>query len=150
MEDLILNGKGGLNKVTWVVSEDRLTIQDHMRNVETTLHLSDIRSLKYSPPNWKVGGQIKIDYGAPSEGIVGVTSGVALSLSGEEYVIFKKADIPTAEAIRDYINNYRTTHASPQQAPSLADELVKLKGLLDAGALTQEEFEAVKSKLIFD
>jgi hypothetical protein len=31
---------------------------------------------------------------------------------------------------------------------SVADELIKLKGLVDAGVLTQEEFDAQKRKLI--
>jgi hypothetical protein len=36
--------------------------------------------------------------------------------------------------------------ASSQQ--SVADELTKLKGLLDAGLLTQREFDAQKQKLL--
>lgn len=34
------------------------------------------------------------------------------------------------------------------QKPSLADELAKLKNLLDEGAITKEEYEALKKKLI--
>ncbi|MBR6458968.1 MAG: SHOCT domain-containing protein [Actinomycetaceae bacterium] len=37
---------------------------------------------------------------------------------------------------------------SPQPKISVADELLKLKQLLDAGALTQQEFDQQKAKLL--
>jgi len=36
----------------------------------------------------------------------------------------------------------------PQASPSVADELLKLKNLVDMGVLTQEEFDRKKSKLL--
>ncbi len=41
-----------------------------------------------------------------------------------------------------------TTAAKPAAATSAADELLKLKSLLDAGALSQEEFDDAKRKLL--
>lgn len=47
------------------------------------------------------------------------------------------------------INENKTAIAIPQQsAPSTADEIAKYKQLLDAGAITQEEFEAKKKQLL--
>lgn len=40
------------------------------------------------------------------------------------------------------------TNSSGSAAPSLADELKKLKDLLDSGAITQEEYQAAKAKLL--
>lgn len=37
---------------------------------------------------------------------------------------------------------------APAAAPDLVAELTKLKGLADAGALTPQEFEAAKAKLL--
>jgi hypothetical protein len=41
-----------------------------------------------------------------------------------------------------------STNAATVQVASVADELLKLKKLLDAGALTQDEFNAQKKKLL--
>lgn len=40
------------------------------------------------------------------------------------------------------------TTADGKASASVADEIIKLKGLLDAGALTQDEFDAMKKKLL--
>jgi hypothetical protein len=37
---------------------------------------------------------------------------------------------------------------SPAQTFSLADEILKLKGLLDAGAISEAEYASLKEKLI--
>lgn len=54
------------------------------------------------------------------------------------------------EAIKNLSNGRNASaHGNTGNAPvSVADELVKLKGLLDAGVLTQEEFDAQKAKLL--
>lgn len=57
-----------------------------------------------------------------------------------------------AEIIKNYIEE-RILEASkpketPQQQSSAADEILKLKQLLDVGAITQEEFEAKKKELL--
>lgn len=41
-----------------------------------------------------------------------------------------------------------TAPAPPSPSGSAADEILKFKGLLDAGAITQEEFEAKKKQLL--
>jgi hypothetical protein len=55
-----------------------------------------------------------------------------------------------ALAIADYIRNYQKSAdtAAVVAAPSAADEILKLKGLLDQGILTQEEFSAKKRQLL--
>jgi len=53
----------------------------------------------------------------------------------------------TAEAMADAISK-AVGQASGSGAVSVADELNKLKGLLDSGVLTQSEFDEQKKKLI--
>lgn len=54
------------------------------------------------------------------------------------------------EALKNLSNSRNASaHGNTGNAPvSVADELVKLKGLLDAGVLTQEEFDTQKAKLL--
>ena len=54
--------------------------------------------------------------------------------------------------IKEYIES-RILELSKQQATivqqtSVADEIVKFKGLLDAGVITQEEFDTKKKQLL--
>lgn len=51
-------------------------------------------------------------------------------------------------SIHQAISMKRTPAAAPAPAASAADEILKLKNLLDAGAITQEEFQAMKQKFI--
>jgi hypothetical protein len=47
----------------------------------------------------------------------------------------------------DMIENEKENHI-PMSSPSVADEILKLKQLLDAGALSEQEFQSQKSKLL--
>lgn len=68
-------------------------------------------------------------------------------------VVFKasiynaKLDLDTAEENGEIITANNTIRAIPNTG-SVADELLKLKSLLDAGALTQAEYDAQKAKLL--
>jgi hypothetical protein len=54
-----------------------------------------------------------------------------------------------AKEIREFIENYSKKDAANTPAPpALADQIRSLKDLLDAGALTEEEFAAAKAKLL--
>ena len=56
-----------------------------------------------------------------------------------------------AEELQKYITEFQTNLSAPAPPKiSVADELVKLKALLDDGILTQEEFDKKKSKLLGD
>jgi len=60
-------------------------------------------------------------------------------------------EIPYAQNIQKYILDFQinaTSGAAPTPHFSVADELIKLQALLDAGILTQEEFDRKKSKLL--
>ncbi len=48
----------------------------------------------------------------------------------------------------EYKEGKANAQVAPAQAPSSADELIKYKQLLDAGAITQEEFDAKKKSLL--
>lgn len=63
----------------------------------------------------------------------------------------KGYELPPREVAKKPDNLTTTSEQAPasgNQAPSLAEEIKKLKELLDAGAITQAEFDAAKAKLL--
>lgn len=46
------------------------------------------------------------------------------------------------------VDSKKSTNANPNPQNDVADELIKLKGLVDSGILTQEEFDAKKKQLL--
>lgn len=73
-----------------------------------------------------------------------------ISLNGAQKADFVKVANLINSQLIPAAKNTQTVQNIVQAAPvaSIADELLKLKQLLDAGALTQEEFDSQKSKLL--
>lgn len=79
------------------------------------------------------------------------TSGVMDAVKDENSVLFTKKEYDLALKLRDHVEELLNQPSQPQVAASsasAADELLKLKQLLDAGVLTQEEFDAQKNKIL--
>lgn len=129
MDILELNGKllGTLN-ITWTISGDTLSVRSTPAGYEKVIPLSKVKSVTFASPPF---GSISLNYGVENESI-----------------LYKNRDKEKAEAIRDYINNYIASPPSSVGKNSFVDELVKLKSLLDAGVLSQEEFDRAKQKLL--
>jgi len=80
----------------------------------------------------------------------------ASKLKIEYSVEFVRSDAKKAEEFKakaeDAISKFKRPAAQPasvvQAAPSAADEIKKFKELLDAGAISQEEFETKKKQLL--
>lgn len=148
MDSIVIIGECGIEKFSWVLFEDRLAIRDKSGRSEKVIPLSNIKSVTFAYARWGGGGRIDIDIGAGPSSFIKLTGSVTVSDSGKEFLIFKKDCTKNAELIRDYINNFLCNLSSVNVTNSLADELVKLKALLDQGALSPEEFEAAKKKLL--
>ena len=52
------------------------------------------------------------------------------------------------EAQLDYLVSAQQSQGSAQNQPLVADELIKLKSLLDSGAITPQEYETQKRRLL--
>ncbi|WP_291637524.1 SHOCT domain-containing protein [Clostridium sp.] len=69
----------------------------------------------------------------------------------ENSVIIKKANNSDAIKIKDYVEKKMREKGNPQiinqSATSAADEIIKLKQLLDTGILSQDEFQTQNSKI---
>ncbi|MCV9899861.1 DUF4429 domain-containing protein [Exiguobacterium sp. N5] len=79
------------------------------------------------------------------------STGVMDAVKDENTVIFNKPEYDQALELRDYVEELMNQPSTSQTAAttiSIADELLKLKQLLDAGVLSHEEFDTQKTKLL--
>lgn len=80
----------------------------------------------------------------------------AAVVGGTAYHVGKKVEQSRAQTadqnaqIADLQQQQQAPAAPAAAADGLADQLAKLKSLLDSGALTQSEYDAAKAKVIQD
>ena len=106
----------------------------------TNFPLAGIQEFTIKPPVWRSHGRITFNT-ANAPFALFETPTVDISLAPDE--------LPYAQNIQKYITDFQASASAPA-APqvSVADELVKLKALVDQGILTQEEFEHKKKVLL--
>lgn len=112
-----------------------------------SIPMSSITSIQY-----KAGGGIL--NGFLQFGVLGGkerNSGLSGAASDENSVVFSKDKNEKAEKIKAFIEKKIAERSSPAQSSgtvSAADEILKLKHLLDAGIITADEFETKKKQLL--
>lgn len=76
--------------------------------------------------------------------------GIIDATQDENTVMFNRSENKVAQAIKDKIEQIQDELNKPQTAATLspADEIRKLKSLLDDGIITQEEFDKKKAELL--
>lgn len=86
---------------------------------------------------------------------VGLGFGVIAALGAERAFFYHKNDLWKAEKMRNYILECKKPKpvtvqqtVVQHQADDAADQIRKLKSLLDDGILTQDEFDAKKKKIL--
>ena len=139
MESLVLSGKPG-NGVE--VTDSAVKIQIKIRKINKVIPFANIISVKVKKPglgagfiNFQTVGGIDNQRRASNE----------ILKDENTWIITKKSEYEIALKIQQRIENYRL---HPQMETSNADEILKFKNLLDAGAITQEEFDAKKKQLL--
>ena len=113
-----------------------------------TIPMQSIQSVQFKEGGMAFNGFIKFGVLGGNEkqgGIMGATE-------DENSVIFKKKDNTEARQIKDFIESKIYASNKPSATiinqVSSADEIMKLKSLLDSGVITDEEFEKKKSQLL--
>ncbi|MBX2907219.1 MAG: SHOCT domain-containing protein [Taibaiella sp.] len=137
---------------------DILSIDDHMIvHKRRNWHLISVDTQSYHFQN-VIGIEV-------NKGLIGAS--LAIETSGSGKIVVKGFSKRTANAIRELCSAYisKNSHRSGTEnlanavvgainrnasnsAPSVADELRKLKQLLDDGIVTQDEFDTQKSRLL--
>lgn len=108
--------------------------------------ITSISSVQVKKPTFFTKGFIQFTFPGSSENKKGLTS----AITDENSVIYTKTDEDKIQEIKKYIDAIIYNVSEPQQsmASSAADEIKKLKELLDQDILTQEEFDAKKKQIL--
>ena len=120
---------------------------------EKTLPIRNISSIEVKKPGSITSGfiQFSIAGGVSRDSSYKFTGGAFDAAQDENSILFIGApNYEIALQIKTHIEFASETAASTSQttAFSAADEILKLKSLLDAGILTQDEFDAKKKQLL--
>jgi len=98
-------------------------------------------------------GTITFQTGQANTTGINLGFGIGAALGAEKNFFFQKAELDAALQLRDYVTSYESrqsvsSEVDGQKVVSVVDEIRGLKGLLDDGILTQEEFDAKKKQLL--
>lgn len=120
---------------------------------EEIIPISHILSFSIKNPGAFFSGSVTIKTAQSATGSVSFGHGISLAVGAEKTFNFAEKDFETARKIREYVIDYNTKHTSAASLPScgvisVVDEIRGLKGLLDDGILTQEEFDLQKRSLL--
>ncbi len=115
-------------------------------------YYSDMTSVQFKPSNMLINGYIQIEYPGSQSG----AHAFGDNFTSENSFVFMKAKVSNEkmQEIVDYIKGrIRDTKSAKNSTTvvkenSPADEILKYKGLLDAGVISQEEFETKKKELL--
>jgi len=113
---------------------------------DKTIYYSDLTAVQFKKGGWTAGHiQFSLLGGRESVG------GVLAAASDENTITINDRENEIAEKMVAYIQNKIKEAKSPKAvstSDSAADEIMKLKNLLDMGIITQEEFDAKKKQLL--
>ena len=139
------------------VDGSAIVAQRYKKEESLTVPIANIQEFTLRPP-WllSVGGDIIIATAKPQSGMVGYAgSGLFMASSLSSKLTFglqSPLEFEYAKEVQKYIAEFQANASASNSVPaaqfSVADELIKLKALLDDGVLTQEEFDRKKSKLL--
>lgn len=120
---------------------------------EESFPISKIQSFALKEPRTLGAGTITFQTGQANTAGINLGFGIGAALGAEKNFFFQKAELNAALQLRDYVTSYEShqsvsSEADGQKVVSVVDEIRGLKGLLDDGILTQEEFDAKKKQLL--
>ena len=151
--DIVLKG---LSRKTVSVSQDAITIAKagiFTSRREKTLLIRNISSVEVKKPGFVSGFiQFSIAGGKALDSSFKWTGGAYDAVSDENSVLFTgDQNYKIALRIKEYVESWSSSREERNTTPasgSSADEIRKLKSLLDEGLLTREEFDHMKRGLL--
>lgn len=117
------------------------------------LHIASVTAVQWKPAGL-VNGFIQFTVPGGNERRSKFGSQTNDAARDENSVVFTKKQQPAFEAVRKAVDaaisaqHAPAAPAAPVSAASMADELAKLAALVQSGAITQQEFQQAKAKLL--
>ena len=124
-----------------IVRKGPMNVWNHGFSGEKSIKISDITAIQFRAPGILAG---YLQFTLP--GGLEETRGNSGAITDENAITFGPAEQAYAIRIKDYVEEKMSIETPSQH--SIADEIKKYKQLLDENAITQEEFETVKKKLL--
>lgn len=131
--------------------DNRSSLANIMRGGTTggkRIDIDNITSIQFKEPSGALFGFMQFEY----PGSIGNKEGVVAAMNDENTIPVSDQNLQLALEIMNYIENRKSELRNPQPVSqvvaSAADEIIKFKQLLDAGVITQEEFDAKKKQLL--
>ncbi len=120
---------------------------------EESIPISKIQSFSLKEPKGLSQGQIVFKTAQAATTGLNIGFGISAALGAEKSFFFTKANLETARQLREYVTGYEARTQAPAapeggKVVSVVEEIRGLKGLLNEGIITQEEFDAKKRQLL--
>jgi hypothetical protein len=118
---------------------------------EKTIPIRNITSVEVKKPGAMFVGfiQFSIAGGQARDSSFTISGGAVDAVLDENSVVFAdQSSYQTALKIKEYVENYTEHSPVAVQQQSDADEIRKLKTLLDEGILTEDEFSEKKRRIL--
>ncbi|WP_286926695.1 MULTISPECIES: DUF4429 domain-containing protein [Lysinibacillus] len=111
---------------------------------EKSIPITSISAIQFKEPGLTTG-YIQFAYSGSNE----TKGGTSAAIKDENSITFFKRELKKAKELIKLIEMKRHESSFPSiTSQSAADEILKMKKLMDAGILTKEEFEAKKKQLL--
>lgn len=111
---------------------------------EKSIPIKVITAIQFKQPSITTG-YIQFAYSGSNE----TKGGTMSAVKDENTITFVKKELDKARELVDLIKSkHHVNEPSSNNSVSAADEILKMKELLDVGILTQEEFDAKKKQLL--
>ena len=130
-----------------VLKVDNERIEFTCNGKTKTALIRNVRSVNIISPS-AGNGTLEISVGDSPSSFVHLGMGVTTADTGAIKILFSKKDTGVAESVKRRILHVVDTGNQPSQQISDADEIKKLKELLDNGAITQDEYDAKKKQIL--
>ncbi len=120
------------------------------RKKEEKIPCTAIKTVTVKEPGLAYG-KFTFNVDQQAMGAVNLGFGFLAAIGAERSFLFREKDYETAKQMRDYIlecQKPKPTVVQQVAAADPADQIRKLKGLLDDGIITQEEFDAKKKQIL--
>jgi hypothetical protein len=146
-----VNGQLRFDGATVTISRKGLMARGTVGGGDKSIPVAGISAVQLKPAKMGTRGFIAFTIAGGVERTSRVGSQTVDAARDENAVLFKKGQQGEFEAFRDAVQAAiaaRATGGGQAGASSVADELGKLMALRDAGALSPEEFEAQKARLL--